>query len=139
MTRAELRTWCERLAAAWEAGDAEAAAALFGPDVSYAEAPFAPPLRGREAVRAYWREMLAGMTEVRAELEPLALDGARATVAWRARYRAPDGAAREVAGVSVGDFVAGRPVAWREWWHAREVPREAEDGSPQAATRGSSA
>lgn len=121
LSPARVAAWSERLAAAWERGDADAAAALFAEDVLYAESPFGPPLRGREAVRGYWREMLAGMRDVRAELEPLAVSGARALVAWRARYRTPEGAAREVAGVSVGDFEGGVPASWREWWMARDL------------------
>jgi hypothetical protein len=56
LTESGFAAWLERYKAAWEAGDPDAAAALFAADADYAETPFAEPLRGRDAIRAYWRE-----------------------------------------------------------------------------------
>ena len=49
-----LEEWAERYARAWEAADAEAAAALFTEDATYRADPFGDPYQGREGVRRYW-------------------------------------------------------------------------------------
>lgn len=67
---AELRA---AFAAALTARDARAAAALYAEDAKLL-APAADPVKGREAIEAFWQAGLAaGITAV--ELEPQALDG----------------------------------------------------------------
>ncbi len=109
----------QRLGEAWENRDAQAAANLFSTDVSYREDPFGEPLRGREEVERYWREMIAEQEEVSVSFEVLAVTAERAVVNWQAHYT--DAKTREravVNGVSVGRFNReGLCREWLEWWH----------------------
>ncbi|MBI5813744.1 MAG: nuclear transport factor 2 family protein [Meiothermus silvanus] len=122
MTREEVQAWLSFLGQAWEEADAERAAALFDPQVSYQENPFNPPIQGFEAVRRYWRENLATQRAVKFEGRVLAVDGEVAVVNWRVGFvRVPGGEYVRLDGVSVGHFGAeGKPVLWREWWHRGE-------------------
>ena len=49
--------WIEDYATAWREGDADTVAQLFTEDAVYRSSPFRPPTVGREAIRAYWREV----------------------------------------------------------------------------------
>lgn len=122
MTREEVQAWLCFLGQAWEEADAERAAALFDPQVSYQENPFDPPIQGFEAVRRYWQENLATQRAVKFEGRVLAVDDEVAVVNWRVGFvRVPGGEYVRLDGVSVGHFGAeGKPVLWREWWHRGE-------------------
>ncbi|WP_158531593.1 MULTISPECIES: nuclear transport factor 2 family protein [unclassified Meiothermus] len=122
MTREGVQAWLSFLGQAWEEADAERAAALFDPQVSYQENPFNPPIQGFEAVRRYWRENLATQRAVKFEGWVLAVDGEVAVVNWRVGFvRVPGDEYVRLDGVSVGHFGAeGKPVLWREWWHREE-------------------
>lgn len=121
LRREELERWLCALGQAWEQADAGRAAALFGPGVTYQENPFDPPIRGFDAVKRYWLDNLATQRDVKFEGEVLAVEGDVGVVNWRVEFtRVPGGERVRLDGVSVGRFVGGQPVAWREWWHARE-------------------
>jgi hypothetical protein len=128
MQRRELETWLSLLGRAWEQGDAELAASLFDPQVSYQENPFDPPLHGAEAVRRYWRESLASQLEVKFSGHVLAVEGDTGVVNWKVEFvRIGSGERVQLDGVSLGRFgPAGKPVLWREWWHKR-----GEEAKPQ--------
>ncbi|MBB6096869.1 nuclear transport factor 2 (NTF2) superfamily protein [Deinobacterium chartae] len=117
----DAHAWLARLKSAWESRDADAAAALFAQDVLYCEDPFGEALRGREAVRAYWRAMLADQQDVRFAGEVLADTPQQRVIHWQVRYRGAGGAV-ELSGVSAGEPDAtGLPRRWREWWHRRAL------------------
>lgn len=122
LRRESLEHWLRRLGQAWERADAEWAASLFDPEVSYQENPFDPPIRGFEAVKRYWLEGLATQREVKFTGEVLAVEGNVGVVHWRVEFtRVPGGQRVRLDGVSVGRFGAeGKPIEWREWWHREE-------------------
>ncbi|MER3554389.1 MAG: hypothetical protein C4331_08565 [Meiothermus sp.] len=122
MKRAELETWLEILGRAWEKGDADLAASLFDPEVSYQENPLEPPIHGLEAVRRYWQESLSTQQEVKFSGHVLAVDGNVGVVNWKVEFvRVGSGEKVQLDGVSVGKFGAwGKPVLWQEWWHKLE-------------------
>jgi hypothetical protein len=119
LKREALEHWLRRLGQAWEQSDAEGAALLFDPEVIYRENPFAPPLRGFEAVKRYWLENLATQRNVVFSGWVLAVDGDVGVVNWRVEFtRVPSSEKVRLDGLSVGRFSdEGRPLEWREWWH----------------------
>jgi hypothetical protein len=54
----------QRFGTGWEKGDADLIVDLFTPDGTFISGPFDPPARGREAIRAYWREAPLEQAEV---------------------------------------------------------------------------
>jgi uncharacterized protein (TIGR02246 family) len=77
-----LEEWAERYARAWEAADAEAAAALFTEDATYRADPFGDPYQGREGVRRYWRQVAATQANVEVAIGRTMAVGSRAVVEW---------------------------------------------------------
>jgi SnoaL-like protein len=74
--------WAERYARAWEDADDEAAGALFTDNATYTSDPFREPHRGREAIRAYWREVTASQSNVSVSMGRPVVEGRRAVVEW---------------------------------------------------------
>jgi len=74
--------WADRYARAWEDADEEAAGALFTDDATYRSDPFLEPHRGRDAIRAYWREVTASQSNVRVSMGRPVVEGRRAVVEW---------------------------------------------------------
>jgi ketosteroid isomerase-like protein len=107
------RRWADRYRAAWEAGDAEAAAALYAPDCVFRSAPFRetePPLSytTREFPEARAEDVHFG--------EPVE-EGDRATVEWWATLVLPDGEEQALAGFWVLRFdELGGGAAARDYW-----------------------
>jgi ketosteroid isomerase-like protein len=118
----QLEAWMAKLGRAWEAGDADAAAALFSEDVSYQEDPFAAPMRGREAVRAYWAEVPLTQRDIRFGFETLAVTEDGGVFHWWASFtRIPTGAAVKLDGAQIVRFDDdGRCCSLREWWMREE-------------------
>ena len=108
------RRWADGYKLAWEAGDADAAAALYAPDCVFRSAPFREP----EAPLSYTRRVFP---EARAEDvrfgEPVE-EGERAAVEWWATLVSPDGEAHAIAGCSLLRFDdQGLVVESRDYWH----------------------
>jgi ketosteroid isomerase-like protein len=118
------RRWADRYRAAWEAGDAAAAAALYAPDCVFLSAPFRDP----EAPLSYTTRVFP---EARGEDvhfgEPVE-EGDRAAVEWWATLVLPDGEEQTIAGCSVLRFdEQGLVVEARDYWQlepGRRAPHE---------------
>jgi ketosteroid isomerase-like protein len=113
--------WADRYRAAWEAGDAEAAAALYTPDCVFRSAPFREP----EPPLSYTTRVFP---EARAEEvrfgEPFE-EGDRAAVEWWATLVLPDGEEQVIAGCSVLRFdEQGLVAEARDYWHLEPGRRE---------------
>jgi ketosteroid isomerase-like protein len=76
------RRWAEGYEAAWRAGDPEAAAALYAPDVHFRSEPFRDPDLGREGVLAYTREAYATEAEQDPRFGTPFAAGPSAAVEW---------------------------------------------------------
>ncbi len=106
--------WLTSFGGAWEAGDAASMAALFVVGATLQPDPFAPPIRGRRAIRDYLEELVAQSGAVSFSAEVL---GAGRTYGV-AHFRAT-GAAHIFDGVLVGALDArGRCESLRGWWHS---------------------
>jgi len=115
------RRWAERYRVAWEAGDPEAAAALYATDCVFRSAPFRDP----EPPLSYTRRVFP---EARAEDvrfgEPIE-EGERAAVEWWATLALADGEEQVLAGCSVLRFDdEGLVVEARDYWHGEPGRRE---------------
>jgi len=116
-TTAEL--WLRSLADAWQARDPDAAAALFTDDGTYSTHPFAPPRRGRAAIRAYWAGEVAGQRGIAVRFGVPVSSGDRVVAEWWATMRdeSADPPASTLAGIVVLRFAAdGRCAELREYW-----------------------
>jgi uncharacterized protein (TIGR02246 family) len=122
MNRETFTTWVNTLIRAWENRDAQAAANLFTEDASYQENPFNEPLRGRDAIRAYWADVPRTQDQIEASYEVLNVAESTGTARWSASYvRIPTGERVHLEGVFVASFdESGQAHAFREWWHMRE-------------------
>lgn len=117
-----IEEWAERYARAWEEADDEAAGALFTEDATYRSDPFAEPHRGREGIRAYWRNVTASQGNVVVDVGRILADGNRAIVEWWTQMDS-DGSPVTLPGALILDFdESGLCRALREYYNA-EVGR----------------
>lgn len=119
---AGLEAWLARYGAAWEARDAEAAAALFTAKATYHEMPFDAPMVGLDGIRDYWRRVTADQRDIHFRARPIVVSGNTAVAEWGATFRVESsGATIDLDGVFILEFdSAGRCTSLREWWHVRQ-------------------
>ena len=109
--------WAETWRRAWEAGDADALAALYAPHATFSSEPFRVPSQGPAGVREYARGAFASESEVRARFGSPLIDGAHAAVEWWATLR-EGGEQITLAGTSVLRFDGGGMVVeQRDTWN----------------------
>jgi ketosteroid isomerase-like protein len=119
------KRWADGYRLAWEAGDPDAAAALYAPDCVFRSAPFREPEPPIEYTRRVFPEARA--TEVRFG-EPVE-EGDRAAVEWWATLVTPDGEEQSLAGCSMLRFDnEGVVVESRDYWHLEPGRRAAPTG-----------
>jgi ketosteroid isomerase-like protein len=118
-----LKTWLEAYGRAWENRDAESVAALFAENATYQETPFSEPLRGRAAVREYWRKVVVGGQEqIQFGFEILAIHGNLAFARWWSSFtRISAGKRVRLDGIFVLNFDDHNLCRdLREWWMRQE-------------------
>jgi uncharacterized protein (TIGR02246 family) len=118
MAALDIGEWAERYARAWEQADDEAAGALFTEDATYRSDPFHEPRRGREAIRAYWREVTATQTGVEVAIgRTMVVGGDHALVEWWTQMES-DGTPVTLPGALLLDLDEnGLCRALREYWN----------------------
>jgi hypothetical protein len=108
------RRWAEGYRLAWEAGDPDAAAALYAPECVFRSAPFRELERPIDYTHRVFPEATA--TDVRFG-KPVE-EGDRAAVEWWAVLVTPDGAEQALAGCSILRFdEEGLVIEARDYWH----------------------
>lgn len=124
MDRQSLQIWLQAYARAWMNRDAEAAVELYADDATYQEAPFSPPMRGREAILSYWKNVARTQEDIHVECRPIAVAGEDCFAHWHASFlRLPTGVRLELDGIFLLTFDAeNRCTSLREWWHRKEIP-----------------
>ena len=124
MDRAGFETWLEAYARAWENRDAEAAVELYAENATYQETPFSPPMRGREAILNYWKNVARTQEDIHVECQILALAAPACFAHWHASFRRlPMNIRLELDGIFLLTFDAEyRCTSLREWWHRKEIP-----------------
>lgn len=112
-----LEQWIEGYRRAWEARDAEGAAALFTEDATYRASIFEEPHRGHSGVAAYWNSITAPQSEVRVRMGRPFSDGDRVAVEFWTNMKL-DGAEVTLPGCLLLDLAPdGRCRRLREYWH----------------------
>jgi ketosteroid isomerase-like protein len=122
MTQEEFAAWLTRYGEAWEARDAEAAAALFTDQAEYYWTPFGAPKRGPAEIARAWAEATSRQRDVRFASRILDVSGARGIATWHTRLvRTATGREVAIDGILVAEFSdCGRCRVFREWWHSSE-------------------
>jgi hypothetical protein len=119
------RRWAEGYERAWEAGDPDAAAALYAPDCLFRSAPF----RGPELPLAYTRRVFPEAEASDVHFGEPVEEGDRAAVEWWATLVTPDGGEQALAGCSLLRFDAeGLVVEARDYWHLEPGGRDPPPG-----------
>lgn len=118
---AEAAELLDRLARAWEAFDGDAAVACFTEEVELHLDPFAEPLVGHNAVRAYLNETAERQRQVEVTVERHWAVGSSVLASWHASYvRSPARERIRLAGFLVAEVDGtGRIARLRAWWHRR--------------------
>ena len=119
ITLEQLQSWLDTYRRAWETRDAGLVVTLFTDDATYQETPFAEPMRGRDAIHAYWIDKVVNHQEqINFGYEILAVRDDTGIARWWARFvRIRSRAAVKLDGVFLLTFDAsGRCQALREWW-----------------------
>ena len=113
--------WLRRYFDAWASNDPVEVSSLFAVDAEYSYGPFREVTRGRDAIVRAWVE--GGVpTELRTDVEPIAVSGDRGVAHWRVSFRDEAGGAVELDGILVCDFdAADRCVLHREWYDRLET------------------
>ena len=112
-----IEEWAARYARAWEQANDEAVGALFTEDATYRSDPFREPYRGREAIRAYWREVTSTQANVEVAIGRTAVSGRQALVEWWTQMDS-DGAPVTLPGALLLDLDEnGICRALREYWN----------------------
>lgn len=113
----QVEEWAQRYARAWEEADDRAAGALFTEDATYRSDPFREPHRGRDAIRAYWREVTASQSNVVVSVGRPVVAGSRAVVEWWTQMD-NDGTPVTLPGALILDFdESGECQALREYFN----------------------
>ena len=119
------RSWADGYKAAWEAGDADAAAALYHEDCVFRSAPFRDPQPPIEYTRSVFPEARAVNVHFGEPVE----SGDRAAVEWWATLVLTSGEEHAIAGCSVLLFDDdGLVVVSRDYWHMEPGRREPPPG-----------
>jgi SnoaL-like domain len=124
MDRKGFQVWLEAYARAWMRRDPGAAAKLYAENATYQETPFSPPLRGREAILSYWKNVARTQEDIHVECRIMAVAGEECVAHWHASFlRLPMRIRLELDGIFLLTFDAeNRCTSLREWWHRKEVP-----------------
>jgi uncharacterized protein (TIGR02246 family) len=121
MTREEVWAFLQMRARAWEAGDLEAIAAGYAPDVVLI-APGGIRLEGIEALRENNARYFADFTDIRVELTRVVLDGDEGALEWTwSETRRADGLRRSVDDAIVFVLRDDKIVYWREYFDTAEL------------------
>ena len=123
LSHGEAQDLLEAYKRAWENRDPDAAVELFSPEAEYREDPFEEPLRGANAIRAYWNEAAAAQVHLEFDPERIWVSGRTVLASWHAAFTRRATAQR----VRLRGFMTlevderGKVWRFREWWHRREV------------------
>lgn len=115
--------WIERYRRAWEDADDQGLGELFTDDAVYRSHPFRESFRGREAIRAYWREATGSQSHVDVAFGAPIAQPPRVAVEWWMQTES-DGAPLTLPGVLILRFnQSGLCEELREYWHLQKGER----------------
>jgi ketosteroid isomerase-like protein len=122
-THGEAQDLLDAYKRAWEGRNPDAAVDLFAPDAEYRTDPFEEPLRGANAIRAYWNHAAATQANVDFDAERIWVSGETVLATWHAAFTRRSTAERvRLRGFMTLELGAGGKVhRFREWTHSRTV------------------
>jgi hypothetical protein len=110
---ASFTDWLTRFGDAWEANDADGAAALFVVGATLQPTPFDELLRGRRAIREWFASLFEGWRGASFSAQVLGAGDTYGVAHWRV---ATDASALDGVLVAALDE-RGRCTSLRQWWH----------------------
>lgn len=121
MDTSDVVNWLNRYIAAWKSGDPQEIGDLFTEDVEYHYTPYAPVVKGREAVVASWLEDADEPGTWSAHYEPELVEGNRAAAKGHSTYYEKDGSVKaEWSNLFLLTFDdAGRCSAFWDWYYKK--------------------
>jgi hypothetical protein len=110
--------WLDGYSRAWKTYDPEQIGELFSEDAVYFDNPFDEPVRGREAIVAWWLEDPDEEGTYEGRYRPVLVAGGQAVANGYSRYLDGDGGVvKEFDNLFLLRFDAdGRCVEYREWY-----------------------
>jgi len=120
--------WLEAYRKAWMERDADAAAALFTEDATYAEQPYQDAFVGRQGVRDYWARVTAAQSRIEMKYGTPITVGKRTAVEWWTTLE-NGGVPVTLAGAFILTFdEAGLCRTLREYWQFVEGTKAPQQG-----------
>jgi len=122
MELSSLKSWLEAYGAAWESRDPEASAELFDKDGTYQVTPFLEPMRGRDEILEYWKQVARTQENIRFGYEVFSVTSEFGISHWWASFvRNPPGLRTKLDGIFLILLNSeGRCRTLREWWHKEQ-------------------
>ena len=122
MELSSLKSWLEAYGAAWESRDPEASAELFDKDGTYQVTPFLEPMRGRDEILEYWKQVARTQENIRFGYEVFSVTSEFGISHWWASFvRNPLGLRTKLDGIFLILLNSeGRCRTLREWWHKEQ-------------------
>jgi len=110
----------------WEEGKSDLIAEVFTDDAVFSPDPFANPLRGREAIAEYWKDIPREQAEISFKSGEIFVAGPWFSVEFRCRFRRRrSGEWMDVRGAFYCETGEGRISEIRMYWHRAAAPPEA--------------
>ena len=102
----------------WEKGNGERMAAVFTDDAVFQSAPFEMPIRGREAILEYWKDLPREQAEITFRYGEIFLVGPWFSVEFRCRFRRRrTGEWVDVRGALFCETADAKISEMRMYWH----------------------
>lgn len=108
---------------AWETQDPGLIVTIFTESATYRERVLGDPIPGREAIRRYWQDKVAGaQANISCRLVSLYLDGSTAVAEWEATFDdVPQGVRKRMKEIAVLEFEGGLIASLREYWASERL------------------
>lgn len=118
LTKQDVRQVIAFYIEAWERQNPDLAAAIFTEGATYHERVLGEPMRGREAIRAYWQSKVAeSQGNISCKLLSLYLDGTTAIAEWEATFDdITQGIRKRMREIAVLEFEGTMIASLREYW-----------------------
>jgi ketosteroid isomerase-like protein len=121
MDRSAVETWLADYERLWRTPGTDRLGELFADDASYSPSPWAPPVRGLDALARFWdAERVSAEEQFDLRTEVLAVDGGTAVVRVEVDYLTAGNRWRDLWIVELASD--GRCTAFEEWPFAPDQP-----------------
>ena len=135
LTHGEAQDLLDAYKRAWEERDPDTAVDLFTPDAEYRPDPFEEPMRGANAIRAYWNDAAATRVHVDFDAERIWVSGGTVLASWHAAFTRRATAERvRLRGFMTLELANGKVHRLREWTHSRTVGTDSTMAPERGAT-----